>query len=84
MSPFSALEGADICSMQWALGADRAGADGLVGAGVLAGAEGTALCGERRKRGPDLACDPSDIYVGASAAMLRAAAQRREGPESSD
>ena len=34
-------------------------------------------------RRPDLPCDPSDIYVGASAAMLRAAAQRRQGPGSS-
>ena len=45
---------------------------------------GTALRGERRMRRPDLACDPSDRYVGASAAMLRAAAQRRQGPGSSD
>ena len=45
---------------------------------------GTALRGERRMGGPDLACDPSNIYVGASAAMLRAAAQRRQGPGSSD
>ena len=44
---------------------------------------GTALRGERRMRRPDLPCDPSDIYVGASAAMLRAAAQRRQGPGSS-
>jgi hypothetical protein len=43
---------------------------------------GTALRGERRMGGPDLGCDPSDIYVGASAA-LRAAAQRRQGPGSS-
>ena len=41
---------------------------------------GTALRGERRMGCPDLACDPSNIYVGASAAMLRAAAQRRQGP----
>ena len=45
---------------------------------------GTALCGERRKRGPDLACVPSVIHVGASAAQLRAAVQRRQGPGSSD
>jgi hypothetical protein len=45
---------------------------------------GTALCGERRKRGPDLACDPSVIHAGASAEQLRAAAQRRQGPGSSD
>ena len=45
---------------------------------------GTALCGERRKRGPDLACDPSVIHVGASAEQLRAAAQRRQGPGSLD
>ena len=45
---------------------------------------GTALRGERRMRRPDLACDPSDNYVGASAAMLRAAAPRRQGPGSSD
>jgi len=45
---------------------------------------GTALCGERRKRGPDLACDPSDIYVNPSAEQLRAAVQRRQGPGSSD
>ena len=45
---------------------------------------GTALRGERRMGGPDLACDPSDICVGASAALLRAAAQRRQGPGSSD
>ena len=45
---------------------------------------GTALRGERRMRRPDLACDPSDIYVGASAALLRAAAKRRQGPGSSD
>ena len=45
---------------------------------------GTALRGERRMRRPDLACDPSDIYVGASAPLLRAAAQRRQGPGSSD
>ena len=45
---------------------------------------GTALRGERRMGCPDLACDPSNIYVGASAAMLRAAAQPRQGPESSD
>jgi len=43
-----------------------------------------ALRGERRMRGPDLACDPSDMYVGASAALLRAAALRRQGPGSSD
>ena len=45
---------------------------------------GTALCGERRKRGPDLACVPSVIHVGASAEQLRAAVQRRQGPGSSD
>ena len=45
---------------------------------------GTALRGERRMGGPDLACDPSDKYVGASAALLRATAQRRQGPGSSD
>ena len=45
---------------------------------------GTALRGERRMVGPDLACDPSDICVGASAALLRTAAQRRQGPGSSD
>ena len=45
---------------------------------------GTARRGERRLGGPDLACDPSDICVGASAALLRAAAQRRQGPGSSD
>jgi hypothetical protein len=45
---------------------------------------GTALRGERRMRRPDLACDPSDIYVGASAPLLRATAQRRQGPGSSD
>jgi hypothetical protein len=45
---------------------------------------GTALRGERRKRGPDLACDPSVIHVGASAEQLRAAAQRRQGPGSLD
>ena len=45
---------------------------------------GTAVCGERRKRGPDLACVPSVIHVGASAEQLRAAAQRRQGPGSSD
>ena len=39
-----------------------------------------ALCGARRMCGPDLACDPSVIHVGTSAAMLRAAAQRRQGP----
>jgi hypothetical protein len=44
---------------------------------------GTALRGERRMRRPDLPCDPSDIYVDSSAAMLRAAAQRRQGPGSS-
>ena len=45
---------------------------------------GTALCGKRRKRGPDLACVPSVIHVGASAEQLRAAVQRRQGPGSSD
>ena len=45
---------------------------------------GTAVCGERRMRGPDLACVPSVIHVGASAEQLRAAAQRRQGPGSSD
>ena len=45
---------------------------------------GTAVRGERRMGGPDLACDPSDICVGASAALLRTAAQRRQGPGSSD
>ena len=45
---------------------------------------GTALRGERRMVGPDLACDLRDIYVGASAALLRTAAQRRQGPGSSD
>jgi hypothetical protein len=45
---------------------------------------GTAVCGKQRKRGPDLACDPSVIHVGASAEQLRAAAQRRQGPGSSD
>ena len=45
---------------------------------------GTAVCGERRKRGPDLACVPSVIHVGASAEQLRAAVQRRQGPGSSD
>ena len=45
---------------------------------------GTAVCGERRMRGPDLACVPSVIHVGASAEQLRAAVQRRQGPGSSD
>ena len=45
---------------------------------------GTALCSERRMRGPDLACVPSVIHVGASAEQLRAAVQRRQGPGSSD
>ena len=45
---------------------------------------GTAVCGERRKRGPDLACVPSVIHVDASAEQLRAAVQRRQGPGSSD
>ena len=45
---------------------------------------GTAFRGERRMGCPDLVCDPSDIYMGASAALLRAAAQRRQGPGSSD
>jgi hypothetical protein len=44
---------------------------------------GTAVRGERRMGGPDLACDPSDKCVGASAALLRTAAQRRQGPGSS-
>jgi hypothetical protein len=35
-------------------------------------------------RGPDLACVPSVIHVGASAEQLRAAVQRRQGPGSSD
>ena len=45
---------------------------------------GTALRGERRMRSPDLTCDPSVVYVGASAAMLRIAAQLWQGPGSSD
>jgi hypothetical protein len=45
---------------------------------------GTALCSERRMRGPDLACVPSVIHVGASIGQLRAAVQRRQGPGSSD
>ena len=45
---------------------------------------GTAIRGERCMRGPDLACDPSVLYVGASAARLRVAAQQRQGPGSSD
>ena len=45
---------------------------------------GTAVRGERRMGGPDLACDPSDICVAASAALLRADAQQRQGPGSSD
>ena len=45
---------------------------------------GTAVCGKRRQLGPDLACDPSVIHVGASAEQLRAAVQRRQGPGSSD
>ena len=43
---------------------------------------GTALRGERRMGGPDLACDPSDMYAGASAALLRADSQRLQGPGS--
>jgi len=42
---------------------------------------GTALRGERRMRGPDLACNTSVMYVRASAALLRAAAQRRQGSD---
>ena len=42
---------------------------------------GTALHGERRMRGPDLACNTSVIYVSASTPLLRAAAQRRQGSD---
>jgi hypothetical protein len=45
---------------------------------------GTAIRCERCMRGPDLACDPSVLYVGASAARLKVAAQQRQGPGSSD
>jgi hypothetical protein len=37
---------------------------------------GTAFRGERRMRGPDLACDPSVLYVDASAESCCAAAAR--------